>query len=224
MIELQDVRKTHLRGTTEVHAVRGVTGEIPDGSFNFVLGPSGSGKSSLLYLIGALDAITAGEIVVDGRAVGAMTDADRDAYRRDEIGFIFQSFNLLRNLDAVGNVLVPFLPGGVSGELKTRGEDLLKRVGLGDRLRHVPNHLSGGEQQRVAIARALLKNPKYVLADEPTGELDTATGREIMTLLRDLHAERGATVVIVTHDESHLAAGDRVMRMRDGVLTEVAVV
>ncbi|MEM1063689.1 MAG: ABC transporter ATP-binding protein, partial [Planctomycetota bacterium] len=191
MIELKDVRKTHLRGTTEVHAVRGVTGEIPEGSFNFILGPSGSGKSSLLYLIGALDALTSGEIVVGGRSVGAMTESERDAYRRDEVGFIFQSFNLLRNLDAVGNVLVPFLPAGVPADLKDRGQALLKQVGLADRLGHTPNHLSGGEQQRVAIARALLKDPNLILADEPTGELDTATGREIMTLLRDLHAERG---------------------------------
>ncbi len=224
MIELQGVTKTHTRGHTEVHALRQVSGQIERGSFNFIVGPSGSGKSSLLYLIGALDEPTSGDIVVDGRSLKGLSPTERDEYRRSEVGFIFQSFNLLANLDAVDNVLVPFLPRGVSAELRSRAVDLLKQVGLGHRLQHRPAHLSGGEQQRIAIARALLKRPKLVLADEPTGELDTKTGAEVFQLLRDLSAQNQATVVVVTHDQSHFAPTDRIIRMRDGqLITESAL-
>lgn len=220
MIELKSVTKTHRRGQTEVHALRAVSGKIERGSFNFILGPSGSGKSSLLYLIGALDEPTSGEIHVDGRSLQSLAPAARDEYRRCEVGFIFQSFNLLANLDAVSNVLVPFLPRGVSPELRQRAVDLLKQVGLEHRLHHRPAHLSGGEQQRIAIARALLKSPKLVLADEPTGELDSQTGAEVFRLLRELSAQNSATVVVVTHDHSHMLPTDRVLRMRDGQLTD----
>ena len=168
-----------------------MTAEIPAGSFAFLLGPSGSGKSSLLYLMGGLDDASGGEIAVDGTPLSQFSDADRDAFRRERVGFIFQAFNLLGNLDAVDNVLVPFLPKGVPAGLRERAVALLKQVGLGDRLDHRPNQLSGGEQQRVAIARALLKNPQIVLADEPTGELDSATGAEIFAELRRLHAAGG---------------------------------
>ena len=147
-----------------------------------------------------------------------MTIPERDAYRRNEVGFVFQSFNLLSNLDAVDNVLVPWLPSGVSAALRQQAESLLKQVGLGDRLDHRPNQLSGGEQQRIAIARALLTKPRVVLADEPTGELDTATGAEVFQLLRGLCAEQNTTVIVVTHDESFLTSADRVLRMRDGKL------
>ena len=216
MISVQNVTKTHFRGQTEVHALRGASCEMERGTFNFILGPSGSGKSSLLYLIGSLDAPTSGDIVVDGRSLVDLTTSDRDAFRRDDVGFVFQSFNLLGNLDAVDNVLVPYLPQGVSPELRKRAIELLNQVGLGDRLDHQPRQLSGGEQQRIAIARAILKRPKLVLADEPTGELDSATSTEIMRLLRELCRENAATVVVVTHDESYLAETDRVFRMRDG--------
>ena len=215
-VSLRDVTKTHLRGQTEVHALRGVTADVPAGSFCFLLGPSGSGKSSLLYLIGGLDEATGGEIAVDGRPLSAFSDADRDAYRRGRVGFIFQAFNLLGNLDAVDNVLVPFLPKGVPPGLRERAVKLLEQVGLGDRLDHRPNQLSGGEQQRVAIARALLKDPQLVLADEPTGELDSQTGAEIFAELRRLHAAGGTTVVVVTHDRSLVTDDDLVFRMRDG--------
>lgn len=217
MIEIQNVTKIHYRGETEVHALRGATGEVPNGAFTFLLGPSGSGKSTLLHLIGALDEPSAGEIIVADRKLSAFTARQRDEYRRSDVGFIFQNFNLLKNLDAVENVLVPFLPTGVAPELRKRAVALLERVGLANRLTHRPNHLSGGEQQRVAIARALLKRPKLILADEPTGELDTATGAEIYRYLRELHAEENTTVVVVTHDQSHILPDDRVMRMRDGV-------
>lgn len=222
MIEIRNVTKTYRRGETEVHALRGVSCEIEAGSFNFILGPSGSGKSTLLYLIGALDDPTTGDVMVHEQSLAEMTTAQRDDYRRDEVGFVFQSFNLLGNLDAVDNILVPWLPGGVSQELRQRAVSLLKHVGLGDRLDHRPNQLSGGEQQRIAVARALLKKPRVVLADEPTGELDTKTGAEIFRLLRELCAEQNATVIVVTHDESFLTEGDRVLRMRDGQLDPTA--
>lgn len=216
MIQIRDVTKTHLRGETEVRALRGVSCQIERGSFSFIVGPSGSGKSTLLYLIGALDEPTSGEIVVDGRTLGGMSAKDRDSYRRSEVGFIFQSFNLLNNLTAVENVLVPFLPKGVSSELRLRAVDLLNRVGLAGRLDHRPNQLSGGEQQRVAIARALLKHPKLILADEPTGELDSQTGQEVFGYLRELHQADRTTVIVVTHDERYFTPTDRIITMRDG--------
>ena len=216
MIRLENVTKTHRRGQTEVHALRGVTADIPAGAFAFLLGPSGSGKSSLLYLMGGLDEATSGEIEIDGTPLSRFSDADRDAFRRERVGFIFQAFNLLGNLDAVDNVLVPFLPKGVPAGLRERAVALLKQVGLGDRLDHRPNQLSGGEQQRVAIARALLKDPQIVLADEPTGELDSATGAEIFAELRRLHAAGGTTVVVVTHDRSLVTDSDLVFNIRDG--------
>ena len=215
-LALRDVAKTHRRGTTEVHALRGVTADIPAGSFAFLLGPSGSGKSSLLYLMGGLDDATGGQIAVDGVPLNLFSDADRDAFRRERVGFIFQAFNLLGNLTAVDNVLVPFLPKGVPPGLRDRAVALLKQVGLGDRLDHRPNQLSGGEQQRVAIARALLKDPQLVLADEPTGELDSQTGAEIFAELRRLHAAGGTTVVVVTHDRSLVTETDLVFHLRDG--------
>jgi len=220
VIELRDVAKVHRRGETEVHALRGVTASIPEGSFTFILGPSGSGKSTLLYLMGALDAPSSGDIVVDGRSLGEMSLSAKDAYRRDEVGFIFQSFTLLKNLNAVDTALGPYLPRGVNGGLRNRAKELLERVGLGQRIDHTPNQLSGGEQQRVAIARALLKDPKLILADEPTGELDSRTGAEVFGYLRELHAEQKTTVVVVTHDQSHLAEGDTILRMRDGRIEE----
>ena len=222
MIELKSVTKTHHRGQTAVHALRGVSCGIERGSFNFIVGPSGSGKSSLLYLIGALDEPTSGEIVVAGRSLQSLSNTERDEYRRLDVGFIFQSFNLLANLDAIDNVLVPFLPRGADLAVRERAVSLLKQVGLGDRLHHRPAHLSGGEQQRVAIARALLKRPKLVLADEPTGELDSQTGAEVFQLLRDLSAENGATVVVVTHDQIYFRPTDRIIRMRDGQLDVTA--
>lgn len=221
MIEIRDVTKTHLRGETEVRALRGVSCEIEHGSFSFIVGPSGSGKSTLLYLIGALDEPTSGDIVVDGRKLSELSTRDRDDYRRSEVGFIFQSFNLLNNLTAVENVLVPFLPKGISSDLRRRAEDLLNRVGLAQRLDHRPNQLSGGEQQRVAIARALLKRPKLVLADEPTGELDSQTGQEVFGYLRELHQSEQTTVIVVTHDERYFTPTDRIITLRDGQIASL---
>jgi len=220
VIEVRNVAKSHWKGEHEVRALRGVTCDIPAGSFNFVVGPSGCGKSTFLHLIGALDLPTSGEIRVAGRRLDEMTHRERDAYRRSQVGFVFQNFNLLANLDAVENVLVPYIPGGVSPELRRRAIDVLARVGLQERLSHRPSQLSGGEQQRVAIARALLKRPAVILADEPTGELDSRTGAEIFEYLRALHADNGATVVIVTHDERYFTPDDRILRLSDGRLAD----
>jgi putative ABC transport system ATP-binding protein len=220
VIEIRNVTKTHRLGHHEVRALRGVTGEIPPGSMTFLLGPSGSGKSTLLYLIGALDEPTSGQIIVDGRVLAQLKPTERDVYRREEVGFVFQSFNLLGNLTAVENVLVPFLPVGVTAELRRRAIELLEQVGLGDRLSHRPNQLSGGEQQRVAIARAVLKRPKIVLADEPTGELDSETGAEVFGHLRRLHQEQQTTILVVTHDPRYITPGDNVLRMQDGRIVD----
>ena len=216
MIDVQNVTKVHRRGALEVHALRGVSCQIAEGSFTFILGPSGSGKSTLLYLLGALDDPTGGAILVSGKSLGGMTTRERDTFRREEVGFIFQSFNLLSNLSAVDNALAPFLPRGVAPARRKEAVDLLTRLGLGERLTHRPNQLSGGEQQRVAIARALLKKPKLVLADEPTGELDTENGAAIMADLRALCREHQSTVVVVTHEQEHIQPGDSLIRIRDG--------
>ena len=216
MIKFDALTKVHHRGETEVHALRGVSCHIERGSFNFIVGPSGSGKSSLLYLLGALDLPTTGTIEVDGVELTNMHPTQRDLYRRADVGFIFQSFNLLSNLNAVENVLVPYLPQGITPEQKVQARELLSKFGLSERLEHRPNHLSGGEQQRIAIARALLKQPKLILADEPTGELDSKTGTEMFALLREISQEKRTTIVVVTHDESFLTASDRIIRMRDG--------
>src|SRR5215831_4118370 len=168
MIDVVDVRKSYRSGDRTVEALRGVRCRVPKGRFAFIVGPSGSGKSTLLYLLGALDRPTSGAIHVEGRDLTAMSEAEQNAYRRDKVGFIFQSFNLISNLTAVENVLVPFLPRGVPDGMRQRAERLLTEVGLGDRLDHRPYQMSGGEQQRVAIARALIKEPVVVFGDEPT--------------------------------------------------------
>lgn len=218
MIEIRNVTKTYQRGSTQVLALRGFSATIPAAAFTFIVGPSGSGKSSLLYLLGALDQPTSGEILVQGRSVSQFTRRQRDLFRRDEIGFVFQNFNLLSNLNALENVLVPYMPQGISNERRQAARELLERVGLGDRLDHRPSQLSGGEQQRVAIARALLKRPLMVLADEPTGELDSQSGSEIYGYLRELREEHGSTVIIVTHDRSQIQPDDHVLTVRDGRL------
>jgi putative ABC transport system ATP-binding protein len=218
MIEVVDVRKSYKSGDRQVEALRGVSCRVGRGRFAFIVGPSGSGKSTLLYLLGALDRPSAGAIRVEGQDLTAMTESEQNAYRRDRVGFIFQSFNLISNLTAVENVLVPFLPRGLTPELKDRAAQLLKGVGLGDRLDHRPYQMSGGEQQRVAIARALIKDPILVLADEPTGELDSKTGDEIYRILRRLQAQRQTTLVVVTHDRRFITPEDLVLEIQDGQL------
>lgn len=220
MISVDDVTKVYQQGGRETAVLRGVRCVIPQGGFAFIVGPSGSGKSTLLYLLGGLDAPTTGRITVHGTLLDTLSARDRDLFRRHDVGFVFQSFNLLKNLTALDNVLVPFLPEGVSAVQRRQAADLLRRVGLGDRLEHRPSQLSGGEQQRVAIARAILKRPQVILADEPTGELDSQTGAKVFDLLRELQAEHGTTVITVTHDERHIRDSDLVLNMRDGVIVE----
>jgi putative ABC transport system ATP-binding protein len=218
MIEAADVRKTFLRGEQEVAALRGVSFRIDRGRCAFIVGPSGSGKSTLLYMLGILDRPTSGRITVDGQDITRLSESEVNVYRRDKIGFIFQSFNLIANLSALDNVLIPFLPRGITPELRERAAGLLAEVGLGDRMRHRPFQLSGGEQQRVAIARALVKDPVVLLADEPTGELDSRTGDEIYRILRRVQSQRQTTLVVVTHDRRFITANDQILEICDGRL------
>ena len=218
MIEVRDVHKSFHSGAGKVEALRGITCSVPKGRFAFIVGPSGSGKSTLLYLMGALDRPTSGTIAVEGQDLTAMREAEQNVYRRDKIGFIFQAFNLIGNLTSVENVLVPFLPRGVTADQRERAAKLLTDVGLGHRLGHRPRQLSGGEQQRVAIARALVKDPVLVLADEPTGELDSHSGDEIYKILRGLQAQRQRTLVVVTHDRRFIRPDDLVLEIEDGHL------
>jgi len=218
MIEVSDVHKSFRSGEGMIEALRGITCSVPKGRFAFIVGPSGSGKSTLLYLMGALDRPTSGTIHVEGFDLTAMSEAEQNVYRRDKIGFIFQSFNLIGNLTAVENVLVPFLPRGITPEQREKAEGLLRDVGLGHRLTHRPRQMSGGEQQRVAIARALIKDPVLVLADEPTGELDSHSGDEIYKILRSLQAQRQSTLVVVTHDRRFIRPEDLVLEIQDGHL------
>jgi putative ABC transport system ATP-binding protein len=218
MIEAVDVRKTFRSGDEVIEALRGVTFQVPAGSCTFIVGPSGSGKSTLLYLLGGLDSPTSGTIRVAGRDITAMSEAERDEYRRDRVGFVYQSFNLISNLSAVGNVLLPYIPTGVTPELRSKATDLLKEVGLGQRMNLRPGQMSGGEQQRVAIARALIKGPVVIFADEPTGNLDRAGGDRIIQLLRDRQRAGGRTLVIVTHDRRFITRDDIVLEIEDGRL------
>jgi putative ABC transport system ATP-binding protein len=218
MIDIQDIRKTYRSGDRDVEALCGITARIEKGRCVFVVGPSGSGKSTLLYLLGALDAPSGGSIIVEGRDLTKMSEPQINAYRRDEVGFIFQSFNLIGNLTAVENVLIPYMPRGASEELRRKAVELLTQVGLANRLDHRPRQLSGGEQQRVAIARALIKEPRLLLADEPTGELDSKTGDEIYRILRRMQAQHSATLVVVTHDRRFITPNDMVLEIQDGRL------
>jgi putative ABC transport system ATP-binding protein len=220
MIEVVNVWKSYRSGTRWVEALRGINCRIERGRFVFIVGPSGSGKSTLLYMLGAIDRPTRGEILVDGQNLVTMSEAMQNIYRREQVGFIFQSFNLISNLSALENVLVPFLPGGVTVEQKQRAIKLLREVGLGNRLDHHPYQLSGGEQQRVAIARALVKQPLLVLADEPTGELDSKTGDEIYRILRSMQQSFQSTLIVVTHDRRFITADDLVLEIQDGQVAD----
>jgi putative ABC transport system ATP-binding protein len=218
MIEAIDVHKTFQSGDDVVEALRGVTFRLPAGACAFIVGPSGSGKSTLLYLLAALDAPTSGTIRVAGQDITAMSESQGDDYRRTQVGFVYQSFNLIQNLSAVDNVLLPYIPTGVTPELRARASELLQQLGLGHRLQRRPAQLSGGEQQRVAIARALVKDPIVIYADEPTGNLDRAGGDRIIQLLRDRQRAGNRTLVIVTHDRRFLTREDIVLEIEDGRL------
>ncbi|MGC1722241.1 MAG: ABC transporter ATP-binding protein [Isosphaeraceae bacterium] len=217
-IRVSDVRKTFRSGEEEVEALRGVSFEVQRGTGLFIVGPSGSGKSTLLYLLGALDNPTSGTIVIDGANITAMDEVQGDVFRRGKIGFVFQQFNLIPNLSAVDNVLLPYIPTGLTPECRAKAGELLQQVGLGNRLRHRPSQLSGGQQQRVAIARALIKDPVVLLADEPTGNLDRKGGDEIFALIREQQRSRDCTLVVVTHDRRFIRPTDRVIEIQDGLL------
>jgi putative ABC transport system ATP-binding protein len=214
-----DLAKVYRRGSTETAALRGVSLEVHEAEVVFILGPSGSGKSTLLQLLGALDSPTSGRVALFGEDLATKTDTERSLLRRARLGFVFQSFHLIASLSALENVLVPIVPRGIRNEDRARARALLERLGLGARLEHRPDELSGGESQRVAIARALVSKPQLVLADEPTGELDGPTGAAVVKALREAARDDGAAVIVVTHDERLVEPGDRVVRLRDGVVS-----
>jgi putative ABC transport system ATP-binding protein len=216
LVRARDVRRDYPLERDAVHALRGVSLEIEKGEYLAIVGPSGCGKSSLLNLLGAIDAPTSGTVEIEGRNVSTLGDREVTEFRLRHIGFVFQRFYLLPILTARENVELPMAEAGVpAAERRQRSTELLRYVDLGDRVRHRPSQLSGGEQQRVAIARALANRPSLLLADEPTGELDARTGEEIISLFGRLNAD-GTTVVVVTHDESLARAARRVVHMRDG--------
>jgi putative ABC transport system ATP-binding protein len=215
--ELRGVRKEYGRGNSTVAALRDVDLTIPRGKVVAVVGPSGSGKSTLLQLLGALDRPTSGQVLCNGRDLATMSDGQLSTLRRETIGFIFQQFNLIPTLNAQANVEVALAPAGVRGSARAqRARALLETVGLAHRADHLPTQLSGGEQQRVAIARALANRPSVLLADEPTGNLDSATGDEILTVLQDLCRRDGHTVIVVTHDPAIAGSADVTIRIKDG--------
>ena len=219
LYDLRGVTKRYGDGATQVAAVDGIDLTIGRGEFVAIVGPSGSGKTTMLQLLGAIDRPTDGEVLFEGERIEAMNDGDLAELRRNTLGFIFQQFNLIPTLTARDNVEAALAPTGIAtAERRRRAEELLQRVGLGRRTDHVPSQLSGGEQQRVAIARALSNEPRVLLADEPTGNLDTATGSEVIGLLETLWREHGLTVILVTHDGGIAARSGRVLRMRDGRL------
>jgi putative ABC transport system ATP-binding protein len=219
--ELRDVSRRYGDGDTAVVAVDGVSIDIGEGEFMVVAGPSGSGKTTLLQLLGGLDRPTSGSVMFEGRDLATAGDGELAELRLGTLGFIFQQFNLVPTLTARQNVEAALAPRGLSGRERIESaRSLLVSVGLGARASHLPSQLSGGEQQRVAIARALANEPRVLLADEPTGNLDSATGRELIELLRKLNAERGLTIVLITHDTDIAAAAPRTVRMEDGRIVD----
>ena len=222
LVEAVDVHRVYRPGATvEVHALRGISLTIRRGDSLAIVGPSGSGKSTMLNLLGALDRPTQGSMLFGGRDVNALSDVDLARLRNEQVGFVFQSFHLLSRASALDNVALPLVYRGLGRrERRTRAQAALAAVGLADRLEHRPNELSGGQQQRVAIARAIVAEADMLLADEPTGNLDTKTGTEILELLTGLRAERGSALVVITHDLQVADMVDHVIEIRDGVLNQ----
>lgn len=217
LFEIKDVWKTYCLKEVETHALRGVSLKIENGEYVAILGPSGCGKSTLMHVIGCLDTPTKGSVIVDGKEISELNDDELAKIRREKIGFVFQAFNLIGSLTAAENVAMPMrFKGYGKAESIKKAKELLKRVGLEKRTDHKPNELSGGEQQRVAIARALANDPEVILADEPTGNLDSRSGSEIIALLEELHGKMGKTIIVVTHDASLAKRAKRQIRLKDG--------
>ena len=220
MITMRNITKSYEMGTQVVHALRGVDLQIDEGEFVAIMGPSGSGKSTLMNMIGCLDVPTGGSYMLDGIDVSEMTDNEQARIRNERIGFVFQQFNLLPRTSALKQVALPLMYAGMSRrDRNKRAEEVLTMVGLGDRTDHRPDELSGGQQQRVAIARALATRPSIILADEPTGALDTETGEEILDLFQNLH-EQGMTIIVITHDPEVSEKAERIISIRDGLIED----
>ena len=218
LIETHDLWKTYEMGSEKIHALRGVSIQIERGEYVAIMGPSGSGKSTLMNLIGCLDTPSVGSYLLNGKNVGGMNDDELARIRNEEIGFVFQTFNLLPRATAFHNVELPMIYGGMApAERRERAKEMLRMVELGDRMSHRPNQLSGGQRQRVAVARALVNRPSILLADEPTGNLDSKTGVEILALFERLH-EQGNTIVLITHEADVAANARRVIQIRDGTV------
>lgn len=218
LIEVRDVKKIYHLGTQTVKALAGVSLDIQKGEFAALMGPSGSGKSTLMNVLGCLDTPTKGQYRLNGPDVAQLTDAALAEIRNKEIGFVFQTFNLLPRYSALENVALPLIYAGMPKSERTkRGKEVLEMVGLGDRMNHNPNELSGGQRQRVAVARALVNRPSLILADEPTGNLDSKTSQEIMALFDEIH-QAGNTIVLVTHEEDIAQRAKRIIRLRDGLV------
>jgi putative ABC transport system ATP-binding protein len=218
LVRLEDVTKVYRMGDVELRALAGVTLDLQPGEFTAIMGASGSGKSTLMNLLGCLDRPTSGRYLLEGREISSLGNDDLAALRNQTIGFVFQSFNLLSRTSALENVELPLLYSGVqAAERRQRAEESLQRVGLGDRIDHHPNQMSGGQQQRVAIARALVNRPRIILADEPTGNLDSRTSEDVMALFQEL-GRTGITVILVTHEPDIAAFAARVITMRDGLV------
>lgn len=224
LIKINDIWKIYEMGTEKVHALQGVDVEINKGEYVAIMGPSGSGKSTLMNLIGCLDTPTRGNYYLSDRLVSSMNDDELAFIRNKEIGFIFQTFNLLPRASALRNVELPLIYNGTKSDSRLeKAKEVLEQVGLGDRMSHKPSELSGGQRQRVAVARALVNKPSIILADEPTGNLDTKTGNEIMQLIADLH-KRGNTIIVVTHEKDIAACSDRIIYIRDGRIEKEEIV
>jgi len=220
LITINDLGRKYIIGTEVIHALKSVSLTINKGEFVALMGPSGSGKSTLMNLLGCLDTPTKGQYVLNGINVSQMTDSELAEVRNKEIGFVFQTFNLLPRSTAQDNVALPLIYAGIKKKDRdTRSLQALENVGLGNRVHHKPNELSGGQRQRVAVARALINNPSIILADEPTGNLDTKTSIEIMGLIEEIHS-KGNTIIIVTHEEDIAQHAHRIVRMRDGLIEE----
>jgi putative ABC transport system ATP-binding protein len=223
VIRVENLSKVYQMGEIEVHALRGVSFTVKTGEVLAIMGPSGSGKSTLMNMIGCLDIPTDGDYFLEGELVSSLDDDQLALVRNRKIGFVFQKFNLLARATALANVELPLRYAGINGSRKEKAQKALEAVGLGDRIYHQPNELSGGQQQRVAIARALVNEPAIILADEPTGNLDTKSGDEIMHLLLELNKTQGTTLLIVTHDPEVAAVAERIIYLRDGEIEKEEV-